>query len=466
MIIRNGVVKLGLVFVVLGGLKFNLFAQEDSVLVEALVKKGVFSKDEAQQIQGEWNQQQKSRPGSFLQLGSAADQQLRLYGDVRLRYQWDNAETQGGSDSNHDKSRYRYRLRVGADYGFAENWKAGVRLETSPRSNTASADFGGFFSKDASGVYVGLAYLEYETTTPMLFGSSLADYADFRAGKMMSPFLIPMAYWCTDITAQGFAEQIGWKNVATDGLDLTLRGGQYLTSNVNEDASLGSGFTEHGSDQFMFLMQMEFKYKFDQDLALVVAPLFMAETNGHANGRNDQDGGAYFDGGVNPMNANGEIILGHVNVLQIPVELSWKSFGKPNKLYGDWGYNFSADERAKAFDMKSGAGNQFFNVGYQIGDTAKKGHWQLGVEYRYTEAMAYDPYLLDSNFALNYANQQGVVLSGAYAFTDNIWGVVTWYMSNPIYGSSSTPVNGINANASGSLIGAVNVVQVDLNWKF
>jgi len=464
--IRKTVYKTAAVAVGLMILRCGLLAQDNDALLDALVKKGVLSKDEAQQIQGDWGQQQKSKAGSFLQVGSTADQQLRLYGDVRLRYQWENAQTPYVNDQNHDKSRYRYRLRTGADYVFAENWKAGVRLETSPRSNTASTDFGGFFSKDAGGIYVGLAYLEYETSTPMLLGSSFADYADFRAGRMMSPFLIPMAYWCTDISPEGFAEQIGWKDVATDGLDLTLRGGQYLTSNVNEDAPLGSGFNEHGSDQFMFLVQSEFKYRFDKDLSLTVAPLYLGETNGHANGKTDQDGGAYFDGGANPMNADGEIILGHMNVIQIPVELTWKSFGKPNKLYGDWGYNFSADERAEAFGMISGGGNQFFNIGYQIGDTAKKGHWQLGVEYRYTEAMAYDPYLLDSNFALNYANQQGVVLSGAYAFTDNIWGVVSWYMSNPIYGGGSTPVRGINANANGDLIGSVNVVQVDLNWKF
>jgi hypothetical protein len=385
---------------------------------------------------------------------------------VRLRYQWDNAETAYNADANHDKSRYRYRVWVGADYVFAENWKAGVRLETSPRSNSASADFGGFFSKDAAGVYVGLAYLEYETTAPLFLGSSLADYADVRMGKLVSPFFIPMAYWCMYITTQGLAGQIGWKDVMADGLDVTLRGGQYLTSNVNEDIPLSAGFTEYGSDQFMFLAQAEFKYHFDKDMTLTVAPTYLAETNGHANGRNDQDGGAYFDGGANPVNANGEIILGHLNVIQIQVEIAWQSFGKPNKIYGDWGYNFSADERAGAFGMSGGAGNQFFNIGYQVGDTARKGHWQLGVEYRYTEAMAYDPYLLDSNFALNYANQRGIVLSGAYAFRDNIWGVISWYMSNPIYGSSSTPVRGINANADGDLIGSVNMVQFDLNWRF
>jgi hypothetical protein len=449
-------------------LAFSTYAQDNNALIDALVKKGVLSKEDAVQIQDDMQQQQQKTPGGFLQVGSSAVRGLRIYGDVRLRYQWDDAQTPhyAGQKTNYgpdnDKNRYRYRVRLGADYQFADNWKAGVRLETSPRSNTASVDFGGFSSKDAGQVYFGLLYLEYESATPMVFGNSFADYADLRMGRHVSPFMLPMEFWCADFNPVGFSEQVGWKDVGTDGLGLTLRGGEYITSNVNEASGLNPG-----TDQALLMAQSEFKYKLDKDMTITVAPVFMYETNGHS-AKAGQDGGSSFDGGVNPVKVGttDDIILGHMSVLQIPVEYAWKAFNKPNKVYADWGVNFSADERAKAFGMKHGEGNQLFNVGYQIGDTAKKGHWQLGVEYRYVESMAYDPYLLDTTYGLGYSNQQGVVVSGGYAFADNIWGVVSLYMSNPIRGGSATPVTGINADTNGNLIGSVTVVQVDLNWKF
>jgi len=445
----------------------KVVSTDNNALIDALVKKGVLTDEEAKGIEADLQKQAQTTPGGFLKLGSDADKGLRIYGDARLRYQWNNAATAGPGNENHDQSRYRLRVRLGADYQFAENWKAGVRLETGTKSDSANTDFGGFFSKDNAGIYVGLAYLEYESATPSLLGASIGDYVDFRAGKILQPFFNNNdLLWYSEVNPEGFSEQIGWKDVGTDGLDLNLRAGQFITSNVNEDKGASSVI---GSDSFLFIAQGESKYRFDKNLTLSVAPSFISETNDKAQtSTNNQDGGVgtgSFDSGQVPT-AGGYTYLGYINVVTIPIELNWKAFGQPNRLYGSWGYNTTADDRARVYGLKGG-GNQLFNVGYQIGDTKKKGHWQLSAEYRYVEAASYDSFLTDSNFASNYLNQQGFIVRGAYAFTDNIWGGVSYFHSNSINGDI-TPVQGLTAssNTAASVIKQVDLLQLDLNWKF
>jgi hypothetical protein len=444
----------------------KLAATNSNALIDALVKKGVLTNDEAKGIEADLQKQAQSTPGGFLQLGSSADKGLRIYGDARLRFQWNTAATAGPGNENHDQDRYRIRVRLGADYRFAENWKAGVRLETGSKSDSANTDFGGFFSKDNSALSIGLAYLEYENNSPSLFNNSIGDYVDFRAGKILQPYFSNDLLWYSEVNPEGFAEQIGWKDVGAEGLDLTLRGGEFIISNVNEDSSWVTGQTP-SSDQFLFIAQAEAKYKFDKNVTLTVAPSYITETHGSAYvTANQQDGGAAFDTGQLPQ-VNGYTYFGRIDVVTLPVEVNWKAFGLPNRVYGTWGYNLSANDRAKVYGLADGAGNQFFNVGYQLGDTKKKGHWQVGAEYRFVEAASYDSFLTDSNFASNYLNQQGFILRASYAFTDNIWGAVSYFHSNSIDGNA-TPVRGLTAssNTASSLIKQVDLFQLDLNWKF
>jgi len=427
-------------------------------LIDALVKKGVLTYQEAEDIRTDMQNEYKATPGGFLSVGSPAVTGLRLYGDARLRYQYNNIQTMNGTP-NHDQDRYRYRLRIGADYTFAENWKAGVRLETASKSDSTNQDFGGYFSKDGDSIYVGLAYLEYETKTPEFFGNSFADYFDMRAGKQLQPFTLNDMLWDPDINPEGFSEQIGWSDVFVDGLGVTLRGGEYITSNAKNDTGYQNTGGTKGSDQFLFVAQAEAKYNFDKNTSLVVAPAFIKETNGLATSAN-QDGGAVFD------KQNNIPFVGNIDVITIPVQFGWKMWDLPNKAYGSWGYNFSADDWAYQVGLTHGGGNQIWNLGYQLGNASKKGTWQVGLEWRYVEAGSYSTWLQDSDWAASYQNQQGPALSAKYAFTDNIVGGITWFHSSPIKDNSGvTPVNGVTASG-GANIGVTDMVQVDLNWKF
>src|SRR5215469_9612836 len=74
---------------------------------------------------------------------SSSITELELYGDVRLRYQYNGGETQSrgpvgspgtgvaGTNDWQERERERYRLRLGLRGTFMDDWFFGVRLETS-----------------------------------------------------------------------------------------------------------------------------------------------------------------------------------------------------------------------------------------------------------------------------------------------------------------------------------------------
>jgi len=437
----------------------SLQAQGDSgPLIEALVKKGVLSSQEGEELRTDMLADYSATAGGMLTYGSSAVKGLKLYGDARLRYQYENAQdqTNTGGGRNEDRSRYRYRLRVGADYIFAENWKAGVRFETADASDSTNTDLGGFFDKTGDEIYVGLVYLQYETTTPTLFGWEFADYYDARFGKHIHPYLISGAFWDGDINPEGLTQQVGWKGVFTENLGVTLRGGAYVIDEENNNGGGGKA-DENNEDDFLFMGQAEFAYDFGSKTVLKVAPMLLATTGGVS--QNAEGAGA-------PSNENGQPYFHNFFALMLPAELKFKTGDFGHKIYGTYGINFEGAQRINdnaaalnAYDVaadQSGQ-NQLFNVGYELSKGKGKGAWKIGGEYRYIEAGSWDANLSDSDFGKNELNQQGVVATASYGFTDNISGGLTYMKSWDID-------EGFDSGASDNH--TVDLVQVDLMWKF
>jgi hypothetical protein len=422
----------------------SLMAQGDSgPLIDALVKKGVLSSQEGEEIRAEMLADYGSTPGGMLTYGSSAVKGLKLYGDARVRYQYENAQdqTNTGGGRNEDRNRYRYRLRLGADYTFTENWKAGVRLETAEASDSTNVDFGGYFDKTGDNVFVGLVYLQYETKNPELFGFSPADYFDLRMGKHLHPFLISNAWWDSDINPEGFSEQVGWTNVFTDGLNVTLRAGQYIVFDTNEQASVNA------NDGWLFVAQSEFKYSWSSKGSAAIAPTLFVESDGN---------NVSPEGAGNVDNENGINSIGQLAAILLPVEVRWTAFELDHRFFGTVGYNIH-DEGFASEENRKGSDGLLWNAGYEIGKGKGKGSWKVGGEYRYVEADAWTPNLSDSDFAKNEQNQHGFVVTASYGFTDNITGALTYMKSWDIADQIDSVVSDNHT---------VDLLQVDLSWRF
>ena len=418
-------------------------AQDSGALVDALVKKGVLTSQEGEEIRASLLSEFAESSAGKLNIASHVSA-LKLYGDARVRYQYENAQdqTDTGGGRNEDRNRYRYRLRLGAEYTLSENWTAGVQLETTESSDSTNADFGGYFDKTGDDVYVGLVYLQYTTKSPTLFGFQPSDSFDLRMGKHKHPFLISNAWWDGDINPEGFSEQIGWKNVFVDGLDVTLRGGQYIVFETNDQASTNA------NDGWLFVAQSEFKYSWASKEYFAVAPSFFVEGDG--NNVSPEGAGAV-------TNENGIDRIGQLAAILLPFEAVWTAFDMGHKVYGTVGYNIHDQEFAREDGNRRSSDGLLWNLGYELGKGKGKGAWKVGGEYRYVESDAWTPNLADSDFGKNEQNQHGIVATASYGFTDAITGALTYMKSWDIYDQTDS---GVSDNHT------VDLVQVDLSWKF
>ncbi|MEM9399592.1 MAG: putative porin [Verrucomicrobiota bacterium] len=433
----------------------SVFASDNEALVNALVKKGILTGQEGEEIRSELlTQSLTSAYGKFNTKADSAVVKLTLFGDVRLRYQWENdGGNFGDVGGNNDRSRWRYRLRAGAVYEFTDNFKSVVRFETGGSNDSTNTNFGGYFDKTNDDIYVGQAYLEWENND--IFDSGLVDYANFAFGKqnMIKRFMMQKAWWDGDINPEGITAQLGWDDIFTDGLDFTLRGGAFITHEVREDRAPTSG----DSDSFLGVYQAEVKYSWASKTHFAFAPTALIE---FGDKQAQGIGGETMENGGSVASENESDASGEMLVLMVPMQFKYKAFGFSQSTYGTVGYNLDAGSRAD-FEMASGddavangEGGLFFNVGHKFGKAKEKGTWEMGAEYRYIEEAAYTTNLVDSDWNKAERGAHGVVVKAKYAITDNIYGGVAWLHAQNLESDDAEDPD------------YSNIVQVDLNWKF
>src|SRR5215469_1427285 len=114
----------------------NTFAA-DSVdsLLDALVKKGVLTQKEAEDIKEENTTNISVLPATKWKISDSI-KSIGLFGDVRFRYEYrgtDNpqagATTTGTTKNTFARERFRYALRAGIKGDLFDNWSYGIRLE-------------------------------------------------------------------------------------------------------------------------------------------------------------------------------------------------------------------------------------------------------------------------------------------------------------------------------------------------
>src|SRR5882672_2396678 len=115
-------------------------AQDSGALLELLVKKGLITDQEAEDVRADLTREDAATSAGKLKLSTPLTE-LELYGDARMRYEIRTAEA-GAPDTlsrpgdNTQRNRFRYRLRLGIRGTLVDDWFFGLRLETStnPRS--------------------------------------------------------------------------------------------------------------------------------------------------------------------------------------------------------------------------------------------------------------------------------------------------------------------------------------------
>ncbi len=453
-------------------------------LVDLLVEKGVLTSQEGLNARDELLKDYKSTGGGVLFVGSPAVKGLKLYGDVRLRYEWDkralNTGFTGAAAGNQlneiqERNRNRYRVRLGAEYLFTDDFKAGVRLATGAGGahNSTNADFGtGSKNWDSTNaVGVDLAYLTWSKA----FGQ---DWLSLTAGRQLLVHNIAGGWtWDNDINPDGGLIKLGdfhpfskdFTIGSTHGI--YIWGDQATADNVYGTSTLSANSS---SDPFLFVNQVDLSYKFSDSWNLRVSPAFVnsagdssAKTNNNVNNSWGADTGA-FD-------------INYLNVFLVDAALDTPFFlnNSKGKFYGEYGVNLTAQEFAAHYrnpNNRNSVGqddrNQFFLLGYQIsggGSKGKgKGGWALDGTYAYYETYSWTGALIDTDENGGSLNGKGFGIKASYNFTENITVSLNWRHSdqidNNVLNTSTILTTGTGAVTSN--FSNTDLVQVDLVWKF
>ncbi len=451
-------------------------ADSTDALIDKLVKKGVLTLDEGQELKTETRQEAAATapaPESKWKINPGI-KSVELFGDARFRYEYRGAETVAGDTLA--RERFRYALRLGIRGDLLDHFYYGMRVETAqnPRSpwvtfgDESSYPFPGPSSKTSDGINIGQVYVGWRTT----------DWLTLEVGKMANPLYTTAMVWDSDINPEGASERF---KHSFGKFDLFATFGQFLYQDTNPDnpAPGISGGAPNKSDAFLLAWQLGAKYNFNTNMSLKLAPAIYNYTghgqNGGYNGKFIGEGSATGGNPYDPTTV-GFINQSGVNdllVFETPGEFNFKVSGLNMRVFGDFAMNLHGGARAAAAgfrqfedeNMAYQVGLGIGNLGLAYGQTSRKGTWEARTYWQHVEQYALDVNLLDSDFFEGRGNLQGIYAAFAYSITDNIIGTVR-------YGYGDRIQKGLGTGGSNQDLPQLNPVtnyqllQADLTYRF
>jgi len=346
---------------------------------------------------------------------------LRFFGDFRLRYEFHDRG--GQRPSFKERSRIRYQLR----FGFEKTWlddqmKVHFRIATSDnganpatRNQTATGNF------TPKNIWLDRAYAQY---TP-----NSVPGLTFIGGKQPVPVVHCDMTFDSDVTPEGLAAAYSRKIPQLGGIEAFLIYAHFVM--VERNQGLGAGVKSWGDSVINV-----YQGGFNADLPFGIKGTFAGTWYDTEN---------YEDAGLanNSWNRNTQI----ANAIAV---LKFQAFGLPFKVYGDWVHNES--EQDQTFDLENADDGYAF--GAKVGENKKQGDWSAGWQYKYIEANAFPGALNDTDFAAGTgsgSNRKGNVIRGTYNITDDLTARTSFFFCEPVVGNTSEE----------DLI-----IQFDLKWRF
>jgi hypothetical protein len=278
---------------------------QDSALLDALVKKGVLSDQEAKDIRATEQKDYNTTAASKISVPSSV-KNITFYGDLRLRYEQRDGSVPNGSaqsttsfahNESEDLSRWRYRLRFGIKGSLYDNFFFGIRAATNPnydRSgnvNFGASDSAGPFGKDRSIPGIDQVYLGWHATS---------DFT-LTGGQMPNPLYTTSMIWAEDLNPAGAAEQ--YDHTFDENLEVFATAGQFVYQAAAGNGivnGIGSGSSNYTT--FMYAEQVGFKYNFDKD-TFFKAGATMYTYSGTKGSNITSVGGLYSDAPLNISSA-------------------------------------------------------------------------------------------------------------------------------------------------------------------
>lgn len=426
----------------------SLNAQQSEALLETLVRKGILTEQEAEDLKADIAKENKQ----YVKVRSAGKETISLdiYGDMRARMEGFYTD----DPAMVDRTRFRYRLRAGMTATLFDRFEAGVRLT----SSEANGSFGGdpisgntTFQDNGSKkfIYLDLAYGRWYAFTNQTAMGTLT------VGKMENPYVFSDMVFDGDYTPEGGSLQFGYQPSVDHSLKLNM--GAFVLDEIggqSEDpAMLGAQLRWDG----IWLHDEAFKPKLQSSVGIGVLNIMESASLGNAAVPNVNRG--------NTRIGTGELAY-HYNPIVADASLTY-TFEKapfyngafPVRLAGDYMNNPAAPDD-----------NVAYSAGVTIGKAGKRGTWELGYRYKYLPADAWYEEVVDSDFGAFYqvaqvnsglgtgygagTNVKGHIVKLSYSPYNSITLSATWFKTQLV----DEPVGGSDSD--------MNRLQVDALWKF
>ena len=427
-------------------------AQSSDALLNKLVSKGILTAQEADELKKEqdagFDKSYRARNGMPEWVTS-----LKLYGDLRGRFDHLSFENDDKGGPNRDRDRFRYRLRTGLTATMKDNLELGFRLISGEPNSDGSG--GNPLSGNATMqnnaskkfVYIDLAYGKWtplKTDQWTLSGTF---------GKMENPFVVSDIMFDPDYTPEGGALQLAYKLDSVHSFKLAGAG---IAIDENNQGVTDDPFLIGGQ------LRWDAKWTKELDTTVGVAAFKLTDTPNLGNGAvpNINVGNTRTPAGVlvhhyTPIIADASIgytfDVGHAYPGPLPV-----------RAFGAYLNNPSASARNNGFD-----------VGASVGRSGRKGGWEFSYHYKYLEADATYEEFPDDDFGAYYAaipggygqgtgyrggtNVKGHVVRASYSPYDALTFGATYYATELI----NDPSHAAKEKDSGT-----GRLFVDATWKF
>jgi polyhydroxyalkanoate synthesis regulator phasin len=226
-----------------------LLAQDSGPLIDLLVKKGVVSDQEAEDLRVELQKDFAVNSSAGKLNLSSSLVEFKLSGDLRMRYEANSQTPElatGSAAVSNETSRQRYRFRFNGDMILQKGWTAGFALETAQASDSGNQTFTG--GADDYGIFLSRAYVGWQPNLNWTF----------VLGKQKNPFYTTDMRWDGDINPQGAYE--GYKMFLGAKDTLEFRAMQHIMFDNNEQL-VGPA----GRDAWMFEHQAAYTHWFAPD---------------------------------------------------------------------------------------------------------------------------------------------------------------------------------------------------------
>ncbi len=423
---------------------------------------------------------------TFLKAGNKSVRELVITGEVRFRYEYDNADSQiptaAARDTEGQTSRLRFRFRLNADYKLNDNLYAGVAVQTAIAADSGNTTFSEGF--DNYSLYLWRVFVGWKPN----------DNINLMIGKVPNPFYSDTELlWDADISPTGLVQQV--KLPLSSTFELSFTAGEFIFYDNNENAlrntvaapvtaanptgtAAGPLGGNNNTDSYLLYGQAMAVFKPSNKFTVNAAAGFMSYLdNGGTNSPAALTTGANFTGAGNGQGQAGNVLqnTAALNAANATRNLFLGTFTGDVKFefgafkikpYVDAVYNFRGGSRDfEEYGQRGLDGTTdkvAFAAGVAIGSDftlKKRGDYLLLAEYRQVGLGSVDPNLNDSDFNGSRLGFRGLKGAISYAFAPFVFGTVTGFFSDNLGSERNLNIGVANFNAS-------QTVQVDLTVKF